>query len=219
MPHRAVHTHDTWSLLNAVVASDALQVLAAYQNCKSSLNLCQPELTVGQDLLKRFAPRVFAYQRSQLDRLWDHSALLPPFERSAFSTAEFAFGNVALRATPQPYDVIHGLRAITVLGTSTTCICVVPSDNLAIRCPPGTTILIAGCVKGYYFSTVGEGEKRYLFQQFFHAGVQRWIDRGFRSDADFDQKATAEESESVEAKLAKRVPFTMKLLSRLHEIS
>ncbi|KAJ7601480.1 hypothetical protein DFH06DRAFT_1025940 [Mycena polygramma] len=175
------------------------------------------ELTVGPDLLKRFAPRVHAYQRSQLDLLWERHAINSPFYGSAFTTAEFTFGNAALHTRCNINDVLHGLRVITILGTSTSCICVIPADNLAIRCPPGSTILIAAA-KDYYFSTVAEGEKRYFFQQYFNAGIQRWIDRGFRSDADFDEETSTAVISSVRKKLANRVPFTMKLLSRLHEI-
>jgi hypothetical protein len=110
------------------------------------------------------------------------------------------------------------LRAITILGTFGSCLCVIPEDNLVIDCPPGSTILIAGSVKEYFFSPLHKHEKMYLFQQYFHASIQRWIDRGFRSDADFDADATPEEADAVSAKLAQRVPFTMKLFSRLHEI-
>ncbi|KAJ7887148.1 hypothetical protein B0H13DRAFT_1627563 [Mycena leptocephala] len=170
------------------------------------------------DLLRQFAPRMHAYMRNQLDVLEEVTAVNPAFPGSAFSSVEFTFGNGPITTRRNIHDVIHGFRAITVLGDFTDCLLVTPSDNLAIRCYPGTTVLIAGSVNDYFFTTVAPGEKRYLFQQFFHSNVQRWIDRGFRSNSLYDEDATEEEKALVEAKLGKRVPFTMKLLSRLHEI-
>ncbi|KAJ7673337.1 hypothetical protein DFH06DRAFT_979249 [Mycena polygramma] len=215
-PHTVANTPQNQALVKPLIRSDAFQVLCAYQNRKSSAGRANSELTVCLDLLKRFFPRVHAHQHSQLELLWDRSALNPAFYDSAFTTAEFTFGNAVLKSRHDVDDVIHGVRAITILGTS--CICVIPSDNLAIRCPPGSTIFIAGSIKKYFFSTVGVGEKRYFFQQYFNAGIQRWIDRGFRSDEDYDLNATPEEMAPVEAKMAQRLPFTYRLFSRLPEI-
>jgi hypothetical protein len=156
--------------------------------------------------------------RSQLDALDEVTALNAPFPRSAITTVEFVFGNGPLHTRRNIHDVIHGFRAITVLSTYTIYLLVIPSNNLAIHCPPSTTILIPGSVKDYFFTTVAPGEKRYLFQQFFHTSVQCYMDRGFQSDKLYDQEASAEEKALVEAKLGNRVPFTMKLLSRLHEV-
>ncbi|KAJ7165263.1 hypothetical protein C8R46DRAFT_901030 [Mycena filopes] len=155
---------------------------------------------------------------AQIDLLNEHHAVAPAFPGSIFTTAEFTFGNSCIHNRRNVRDVLHGLRAITVLGNYSICVCVLPSDDIVMRCPPGTTILIEGSVKDYFFSRVGKGETHFLFQQYFDASVQRWIDRGFRSDAEYDAKATPEEIAYVEEKQANRVPFTMKLLSRLHEL-
>jgi hypothetical protein len=155
---------------------------------------------------------------SQLVILKDRGGFEPPFPNSVFTTAEFTFGNSAMHVRSDLDDVIHGFRAITVLGTDTNCICVIPADNMGFPCPPGTTFLISGLAKGYLFTTVAKGAKRYLFQQFFHGGIQNWMDHGFRSDSQFLADATPQEMDEVAAKLANRVPFAMKLFSRLDEL-
>ncbi|KAJ7631461.1 hypothetical protein DFH06DRAFT_936417, partial [Mycena polygramma] len=53
-------------------------------------------------------------------------------------------------------------------------------DRVAIRCPPGTTLLVPASIVRYSFSALKKGERRYLFQQFFDAGVSRWVERGGR---------------------------------------
>ncbi|KAJ7178677.1 hypothetical protein C8R43DRAFT_871348, partial [Mycena crocata] len=172
-------------------------------------------------LLKQFAPRMQAYMKAQLEALQDKCAIAPAFPDSAFSTAEFSFGDAPAFSGKSFFDAIHSFRAITVLGVfdpNHSSICVLPADNIAFRCPPGTTFLLPGSVTEYFFSNVRKGEKRYLFQQFFHAGVQRYMDRGFRSDVKYDMKATAEEKAEVEKRLGARVPFTVKLLSRENEL-
>ncbi|KAJ7165384.1 hypothetical protein C8R46DRAFT_828098, partial [Mycena filopes] len=97
---------------------------------------------------------------------------------SAFSTAEFTFGNSHVVTRRNPRDVIHGLRAITLLGDFRVCFCVVQENDLALRCTPGSTVFIAGSVTDYYFTKVDKNETRYQFQQYFDACVQRWIDHG-----------------------------------------
>ncbi|KAJ7020554.1 hypothetical protein C8F04DRAFT_974141, partial [Mycena alexandri] len=169
-------------------------------------------------VLQQLALRVHAYMRSQLDLLEEHHAITPAFPRTAFSSAEFTFGNSHLHTRRNPHDALHGLRAITILGDYDICVCVIPADNIAVQCPPGTTVFIAGCVKDYYFTKVGKKETCYLFQQYFDASVQRWIDHGFRSDVKYEAEATFEEIATVETNMANRVPLTMKLFGRLHEI-
>ncbi|KAJ7711506.1 hypothetical protein B0H16DRAFT_1745119 [Mycena metata] len=201
-PHFVVNSDLNRELIRPVVVSDFFRALAAYQN----------------HLLKQMAPRVHAYSRFQLDTLQDCLAVLPAFPGSAFSTAQFTFGNSHLYSRRNVRDIVHGFRVITVLGNFTICYCILPDDNIAIRCFPGSTVLIAGSVKHYFFTKVEAKQTRFLFEQFFDACVQRWIDRGFRSDADYEANATDAEIIEVETKLANRIPFAMKLFSRLHEI-
>ncbi|KAJ7025069.1 hypothetical protein C8F04DRAFT_1269679 [Mycena alexandri] len=201
-PHPFVNTDHNKEQLRGLVLSDFFSLLAAHQNA----------------LLRQLAPRVYAYMRAQLDALEERHAIAPAFPGSAFSTAEFTFGNSLLHNCHSARDAIHSLRVITLLGNFETCICVIPADNLAIHCVPGTTVFIAGSVKNYYFTKVRANETRYLFQQYFDVIVQRYIDRGFRCDVKYEAEATEQEIAQVETNMVNRVAFTMKLLSRLHEI-
>ncbi|KAJ7429659.1 hypothetical protein B0H11DRAFT_1766828 [Mycena galericulata] len=175
---------------------------------------------ITPDLAWQFAPRMVAFMKSQLELLDERVAIGPPFPGSAFSTTEFNFGDAPMHTRKHANDVFHGFRAITVLGVYNpdhSNLLIVPGDDAAIRCPPGATVLIP-CTKDYFFTKVGRGEKRYLFQQYFHSGVQRWLDRGFRSDMEYDLDATPQEKLAVEAHLANRVAFAAKLFNQLHEM-
>lgn len=173
------------------------------------------------DLLAQFEPRMHAFMRAQLDVLEEEAAICPPFPGSAFTTAEFSFGDAPMVTRKDVRDAFHAVRAITILGSfdpTHSATFVVPRDNFAIQCPPGSTFFITSAVKDFFFTNVDKGEKRYLFQQSFHAGVQGWLDCGFQSAAKYDHDATPEEREVIEARLAQRVPFASKLLSRLNEV-
>ncbi|KAJ7154380.1 hypothetical protein C8R43DRAFT_885058 [Mycena crocata] len=174
------------------------------------------------DILQQAAPRVYSHMKAQLEKLAAHSdGLVPPFPDSAFTTAKFSFVDGSMRTRRTHSEVFHGFRALTVLGKfnpDRSSICILPNDNLAFRCPPGSTFLLPGSVTDYYFSGVKKGEQCYLFEQFFHAGIDRYIERGFRSDARYDRYATAEEKAAVEGRLADRVKSAKKLFSRLSEL-
>ncbi|KAJ7725241.1 hypothetical protein DFH07DRAFT_758747 [Mycena maculata] len=173
------------------------------------------------DLVKQFFPRVHAFMRAQLDILEEHSAIVAPFPGSAFSTVEFNFGDTPMHTRKDVRDAFHAPRVITILrdfNPLESAILMVPRDNLAMCCPPGSTIVIASSVKDFFFTKVKPGQMRYLFQQSFHSSIQGWIDRGFRSAAAYDAEATAEEKLEVETRSNAWVPFTVKLFSRLHEL-
>ncbi|KAJ7715523.1 hypothetical protein B0H16DRAFT_1741858 [Mycena metata] len=144
-------------------------------------------------LLKQFAPHIHAHMSKQLVIL-----------------ASFAAFRLHTRRNVR--DVMHGMH---VLGNYRLCVCVIPGNNMVLRCPPGTTVSIASSVKEYFFSKVGNGKTRYFFQQFFNTGIQRWIDHGFRSDTRFEEDSTPEEMEAVEARMANHVPFSS-CKSRVH---
>ncbi|KAJ7484065.1 hypothetical protein B0H11DRAFT_2231797 [Mycena galericulata] len=71
------------------------------------------------------------------------------------------------------------------------------------------------CSMGHFAKSplIGMGTPRY-----FHSGMQRWLDRGFRSDMEYDLDATPQEKLAVEAHLANRVAFAAKLFNQLHEM-
>ncbi|KAJ3830914.1 hypothetical protein F5878DRAFT_550075, partial [Lentinula raphanica] len=61
----------------------------------------------------------------------------------------------------------------------------------AIRFPPGATILIPSALLLHSNLPIQPGEERYSFVQYSSAGIFRWVENGFMSDADFDSSAAA----------------------------
>ncbi|KAJ7717167.1 hypothetical protein DFH07DRAFT_762091 [Mycena maculata] len=89
---------------------------------------------------------------------------------------------------------------------------------MVIYCPPGTTVLTPRSVVRWGFTALEKGDTRYTFQQYFNAAVGRWVDQGFRLDADFAKKATAEEWNLYEDTRFERAESRMRLFSKLEEL-
>ncbi|KAJ6518238.1 hypothetical protein C8R47DRAFT_960294 [Mycena vitilis] len=83
---------------------------------------------------------------------------------------------------------------------------------------PGATIVIASGTKGYSLLPVGLGEKRYIFRQYCHASILRWVDKGGRSDKEFDADAPYEEVLAWNRKRADRGRTSLKMFSRLADV-
>ncbi|KAJ7115519.1 hypothetical protein C8R43DRAFT_902687 [Mycena crocata] len=126
--------------------------------------------------------------------------------------------------TDNPEDEFGSVRALTVLGVygvASAWFLYWPAngqDRMAIRCPPGTTLLIPASIVRYAFSALYKGETRYLVQQYYSAALGRWIQNGFRSDTDFQNLSTDEEWEAHEVRRLGRVESVMRSFSKVDEL-
>ncbi|KAJ7740756.1 hypothetical protein DFH07DRAFT_751443 [Mycena maculata] len=165
-----------------------------------------------------------ARQVITIDQLTEVENLYPAFDATAFTTAEFTFGNSPNDWTRNTYDEFGSVRIVTTLGEYGPYSSWLmywheeEGDRMVIYCPPGTTVLIPGSVVRWGFTALKKGDTRYTFQQYFNAAVGRWVDQGFRSDADFAKKATAEEWNLYEDARFERVESRMRLFSKLEEL-
>ncbi|KAJ7143231.1 hypothetical protein C8R46DRAFT_1233007 [Mycena filopes] len=149
--------------------------------------------------LRQFFPHIHGMMKSQLEALEEHCGFVPVFADSVFTTTEFAFGDAPPHVVKNINDVLYGLRAITVLGDYD---------------PDTSSMFIAP----YCFTKIESGEMRAFFEQYFDAGVDRWIEHGFRSDTQYETWANRAEKEVIEARMANRDTSSFKLFSRIHEI-
>ncbi|KAJ6452139.1 hypothetical protein C8R47DRAFT_1061700 [Mycena vitilis] len=207
-PHMVVSSLVKRRELYALREMEEMKYMAAYQT----------------ELLRQYAPRRHAQQKSQIEQLIENDLVTPAFEGSAFTTAQFNLGNGMSLLGRNTYDEFGSLRAITVLGEydpmesswflywhEEEC------DRFALYCPPGTTLLVPGSIVRWAFSAIKQGETRYLFQQYFNAALGRWVEQGFRSDADFEEEASEEEWMELFHERRVRVITKTALLSRLDE--
>ncbi|KAJ7637528.1 hypothetical protein DFH06DRAFT_1002235 [Mycena polygramma] len=173
----------------------------------------------------QFAPRRYAQQDTQVQAIMAHDSVTPAFEGSVFTTAQFNFGNGMSLLRRDTYDEFGSIRAITVLGNFN------PDnsswflywqddeeDRIAMRCPPGTTLLVPTNVVRCAFTAIERGETRYLLQQSFNAALGRWVEQGFRSDADFEADLSLEELVVHRHQRRNRVHAKMALFSHLDEL-
>ncbi|KAJ7458849.1 hypothetical protein FB451DRAFT_1046512, partial [Mycena latifolia] len=176
-------------------------------------------------LLQRFAPRVYACQNLQLEKLAENDTVYPAFDGSAYMTAEFSFGDVPALIRRETYDTFGSWRAITALGDYDAdlggwflWIREKEGDRVAIRFPPGATVVFPASIVRYSFSPIARGEKRYLFQQFFNAAAGRWVDQGFQSDGDFANAVSTAEWQAHQAYRWDRVTVTTSAMSKINEL-
>ncbi|KAJ7167276.1 hypothetical protein C8R43DRAFT_945717 [Mycena crocata] len=207
-PHPVVNLPVNRDELLTLIRSDDMRVIAAYQN----------------DLLQRFMPRKYAHQQLMMQQLDEKELSYPAFPGSPFTTAEFNFNNIYSVMTDNPEDEFGSVRALTVLGVygvASAWLFYWPAngqDRMAIRCPPGTTLLIPASIVRYAFSALYKGETRYLVQQYYIAALGRWIQNGFRSDTDFQNLSTDEEWEAHEVRRLGRVESVMRSFSKVDEL-
>jgi hypothetical protein len=64
--------------------------------------------------------------------------------------------------------------------------------GLAVRFPPGSTIMIPSALLTHSNVPIQTGEERYSIIQYSSSGLFRWVYNGFMSDKDFLEKATPE---------------------------
>ncbi|KAG6835952.1 hypothetical protein H0H93_012949 [Arthromyces matolae] len=142
------------------------------------------------DSLKRYAPRIHAYQAQSLTALYHHDDdLRPNFSNSIYPAATFNLGPASV--TAMHIDTANAeclLCAITSFGTYNPMHgghLVLFDIGLAIVFPPGSTILIPSALLRHGNTQIQDGETRLSFTQYCAGGLLRWIQHGFRSQKSF----------------------------------
>ncbi|KAJ7907848.1 hypothetical protein B0H13DRAFT_1618069, partial [Mycena leptocephala] len=83
---------------------------------------------------------------------------------------------------------------------------------------PGATIAVPAGTMAYKLLPVAPHERRYIFRQYCHAGVFRWLEKGGRSDKDFDEYASEEEIAAWDERRANRGQSSLKMFSKLGDV-
>ncbi|KAJ7618936.1 hypothetical protein DFH06DRAFT_1011867, partial [Mycena polygramma] len=93
-----------------------------------------------------------------------------------------------------------------------------PGDEGMVQLKPGATVLYPAGIKKVTFVAVAPHEKRYFFRQYVHAGILRWLEKGGRSDSEFNYLASAAKSTEWYTQRARRGQDSLKLFSKLGDV-
>ncbi|KAJ7780807.1 hypothetical protein DFH07DRAFT_765296 [Mycena maculata] len=159
---------------------------------KSSViwNLIAVGILTKADLFQQVAPVAFVYCSDKVSKLKDMCGLIPPFRDSVFTTSKILVCGMP-NLSRKIYDAaMFSMVAFTTGGNYTKGGVIFWEDDTMILLLPGETVLFWGPTKRYSFLPVPGNEKMYIFKQSVNTGILRWVEKGGRSDVQFEEFAT-----------------------------
>ncbi|KAJ6544606.1 hypothetical protein DFH09DRAFT_1088473 [Mycena vulgaris] len=203
-PHQIVNTAANDHEVRLIKLSESFQVFSAYQN----------------HLYEQFAPRGYALAATTVGELVKRHIAYPSFAHSVFTTSKVSLsdGSSAQKNKEATY---HLMEAVTVLGTydhTARGHLISWDDKTMVEVRPGTTLLIPGGTKHFSFATIAPRETRFFFRQYCNAGVMRWVDKGGRSDTEWEQFMSVEELVAWKNRREGLGVNGLKSFSKMHEI-
>ena len=210
--------------INHIKASDAFNALSGYQNreCRGHGRRWDLLPFLPPDLFQQFAPGGYADVSARIDQLMERQIAFPTFAHSVFTTAQINFDDVVPRSRKNRDSSFGTMEAITSLGNyeheDGRGAVILWDDETVVHFPPGSTIVFPSGTKRFSFIPVALREERYFFRQYCDAGVFRWLDKGGRTDAEFEKDATIEEKAAWEARRENRAKTAVKLFSKVGDV-
>lgn len=159
--------------------------------------------------------------RGKVDELISREIVFPAYQHSVFTTTEISFGHAPSPAHKNIMTAFDTMEAITVLGSWDPRKgggIMLWHDGAMLELIPGATVLFPAGSKNYSLVAVGPHETRYVFRQYCHAGVLRWIEKAGRSDTEFDLGAEPDEIAAWNEIREKRGRTSAKMFSKIEDI-
>ncbi|KAK7000621.1 hypothetical protein R3P38DRAFT_3218884 [Favolaschia claudopus] len=201
-PYLIEHNPDTARVLTSLFRSGGIQLVSKFHN----------------HLYQRIAPRSFADALEKVQHLSARGIATSQFSDSVFTSAAFCFGDAPSAPETNDDAAIDTMEAFTVLGKFDAGHLELQDEEKIIKLRAGTTVLLAAGSKPYKFSAVGKTEHLYVFRQWCSAGILRWIEKGGRSDTEFQKGASFEDRLSWINRSHDRGVTGIKLFSPLHDL-
>ncbi|KAJ7439286.1 hypothetical protein B0H11DRAFT_1934715 [Mycena galericulata] len=158
---------------------------------------------------------ISAYQNPQ-------TQISPAFPDSVFTTTEIAFGDGPQLSRKNREARFDTMEALTVGGTYAweegRPLLVFWDDFAVFPLRPGTTVLYPAGTKRFSFVGVAPHETFYIFQQFCHAEILRWIEKDFRSDYEFEADPLDHEWDAFREQRKDRARQGIKLYAKINDI-
>ncbi|KAK7013745.1 hypothetical protein R3P38DRAFT_2788019 [Favolaschia claudopus] len=181
--------------LAQILKSVCFRAISAYQN----------------HLYRLYAPRSYAYLAAKIDQL----DLTLPFRNSIFTTCELRYGDVPTFEDFNDAAAFDTMEAMTVVGSTGGHI-TFEEDQIIHELNVGNTVLAASGAKKTNFPTIGKTGRRFVFRQYVSAGVLRWIEKGGRTDKEFETAPEAERAAWVAGR-RDRANTGLKMFGRLSD--
>ncbi|KAJ7798999.1 hypothetical protein B0H13DRAFT_1673803 [Mycena leptocephala] len=163
----------------------------------------------------------YARVAADVGELIAREIVFPAFEHSVFTMTEIDFGNVPYPLHKNLDTVFDTFELLTVLGfwnhKAGGGIQFMDGDGV-MELIPGATVAIPTGTKGYRLLPIASHEKRYVFRQYCHASVLRWMTKGGRSDREFDRDASDEDSLAWDEMRTNHGHASIKMFSKLRDI-
>ncbi|KAJ7035418.1 hypothetical protein C8F04DRAFT_1182327 [Mycena alexandri] len=148
----------------------------------------------------QFAPRLHCHIQTTKDKLLHQNPFLRDnFVGGAFPASEIFLGNPESPPRLDDLDMPWGWRALTSLGTYDprwSAKLILWDEKKVIKFPPGATFLFPAAFIRYSFTPVHAGETHYAFSQYAQAGLFRYVENGFMSEANFEATAWKKQREA-----------------------
>ncbi|KAJ3746052.1 hypothetical protein DFH05DRAFT_1534117 [Lentinula detonsa] len=177
----------------------------------------------ANSLFMAYAFRTYQYSLCNLDRICSWNPLpTRVFRKTAWAACSINFGP---RTATYPHidhaNLCFGWCAITALGSFNPDLgghLVLWDLGLAIRFPPGATILIPSALLTHSNVPVCQGEERYSFVQYSSAGLFQWVENSSMSDLDFGSQASVAEKKQCEYECKQRWETGLEMFTRWPEV-
>jgi hypothetical protein len=174
-------------------------------------------------LFSSWAPDLAAYYNEKIDRLLEEDPSLKKPFHSVFTAATY---NLGPRTVCKPHvdfaNLPFGLCSVTALGKydhrkgGHT---VLHEYKLILQFPPGATILIPSAIVTHSNLPIGEDEQHFSFTQYSAGGLFWWMDNGFQTIADLQEKLNDSEKVAWEEENQNRWKFGLDLLPKLYDFA
>jgi hypothetical protein len=177
---------------------------------------------LGPELHEKFAPHLYSHLNATKDALLEHDwDLRDNCYGGAFPAVEFFLGSDESPPRLDDLDMMWGWRALTALGNYNPRWggeLILWDEKKVVKFPPGSTFLFPSTLIRYSFTQIRDGESHYTFQQYAQAGLYRYVESGFRSEATFEATAWMEEREARDRLRDARMGTALAMYSQLEEL-
>ncbi|KAJ7756764.1 hypothetical protein DFH07DRAFT_773000 [Mycena maculata] len=204
-PHRIKCHASTLLDVAAIRSSDSFEAISEYQN----------------HVVHQIAPKSYAKLQYQMSRLQEETDLSPVFSGSIFTTCEISYGDGPPLSRKNLESKFDAMEVLTISGSydwKERGLLLFWDDHGAFPLRPGSTVTYPAGTKHFSFIPVAPHETFYVFRQYCHAGVMRWIEKDFRSDAQFEEEASDEELADMKEARESRGRNTIKNFTKIHDV-
>ncbi|KAJ7838430.1 hypothetical protein B0H13DRAFT_1650755, partial [Mycena leptocephala] len=169
-----------------------------------------------------FAPRLYTHVEDTKSRVLGHDwTLRDNYPPGAFHASEWFLGADESPPRLDDLDMLWSWRALTALGRYNARWggeLILWEEKKVIKFPPGATFLFPAAFTRYSFTQVRAGETQYAFSQYSHSGPFRYVENGFRCEANFETQAWKATREAREKMKDDRMAKALGMYSSLDEL-